>query len=172
MEALLVIVGDICTETNLGLSDTGEGLSSEEFFLQGSPESLYRAISLGAIDPSAQAVDNIVSEELLKLSDHPFGPMAKGRIVITHQIQRFGPKGDIAVEKLYGILHLSGGIDFARHDVAGGIIHQSDDIGLAKPLNPEGTSDVDVPKGIGICCAIGSWVFSSPGQLVPWPSEI
>ena len=154
MEAMLVIVGHICIETGLGFSDTGEELSGKQFLLQGSPESLDLAVSLRAIDPGAKVVDAIFSEELLKLIDHPLGPMAEGRIVITHQIQGFGPKGDIAVEKLYGMLHLAGGIDPGRNDIAGGIIHQSDDIGLANPLNPEGPLDVDVPKGIGVFSAI------------------
>ncbi len=171
METMLVIVGHICIETGLGVSDTGEELSGEQFLLQGSPESLDLAVCLGAIDPGAQVVDAIVFEELLKLIDHPLGPMAKGRIVITHQIQGFGPKGDIAIEKLYGMLHLAGGIDPGRDDIAGGIIHQANDIGLAHPLNPERTLDVDVPKGVGAFSAIvvgfslfpDSWPCGRPG---------
>ncbi len=156
---MLVIVGHICIETGLGVFDTGEELSGEQFFLQGSPESLDLAVSLGAIDPGAQVVDTIVFEELLELIDHPLGPMVEGCIVITHQLQGFGPKGDIAIEKLYGMLHPAGGIDPGRDDIAGGIIHQANDIGLAHPLNPEGTLDVDVPKGVGAFSAIAVGVF-------------
>lgn len=162
MEAMLVIVGHICIETDLGFSDTGEDLSGEQFLLQGSPESLDLAVCLGTIDPGAQMVDAIFFEELLELIDHPLGPMAEGCIVITHQIQGFGPKGDIAIEKLYGMLHLAGGIDLGRDDIAGGIIHQTDDIGLANPLNPERALDVDVPKGIGVFSAIAVGVFLLP----------
>lgn len=165
MEAVLVIVGHICIETVLGFFDTGEQFSRQEFLLQGSPKSLDLSVRLGAIDPGAQVVDAMVCEELLKLIDHPLCPMAEGRIVITHQIQGFSPEGDIAVEKRYGMLHLAGGIDPGRDDIAGGIIHQTHDIGLAHSLDPEGSLDVDVPEGIGAFSAIafgfslllGSW---------------
>lgn len=154
MEAVLVIVGHIGIQTVLGFSDAGEQFSGEEFLLQGSPESLDLSVRFGAIDPGAKVVDAIVSEELLKLIDHPLCPMAKSRIVITHQIQGFRPKGDIAVEKRYGMLHCAGGIDPRRDEIAGGIIHQADDVGLAHSLDPEGSLDVDVPEGIGAFSSI------------------
>jgi hypothetical protein len=164
MGTMLVIVGHICIETGLGVSDTAKELLREQFVLQGSPESLDLAVCLRTIDPGAQVVDTFVLEEFLELINHPLGPMTKGCIVITHQVQGVGPKGDITIEKLYGMLHLAGAIDPGRDDIGGGIIHETDDIGLANPLNPEGTLDVDVPKGIR--------AFSSLGQVVLWPSGI
>lgn len=164
VEAVLVIVGHIRIQTVPGFSDAGEQFSGEEFLLQGSPESLDLSVRLGAIDPGAKVVDAVVSEELLKPINHPSCSVTEGRIVITHQIQGFRPKGDIAVEKLYGMLHLARGIDPRRDDIAGGIIHQADDIDLAHCLDPEGSLDVDVPEGIGAFSSIAFWLSLLPGS--------
>ena len=162
MEAVLVIVRHIGIQSLLGFSDAGKAFLGEEFLLQGSPESLDLSVCLGAIDSRAQVVDAMVSEEPLKLIDHPLCPVAEGRIVIAHQIQGLGPQGDIAVQKRYGMLHLTGGIDPCRDDIAGGIIHQADDVGLAHSLDPEWSLDVDVPEGIGAFSTIAFWFSLLP----------
>ena len=77
------------------------------------------------------------------------------RVIVGHIFIQTGLGfSDIAIEKLYGMLHHAGGIDPGRDDIAGGIIHQTNDIGLPNSLNPEGTFDVGVPEEIGAFSAI------------------